>query len=508
MSAADPQAAIVLAPGLDHHLLRGWLRAGLLPHLAQVMARGGLRPTYPAGPTDPAATWQTVLGDSPDASGSLPARLSDAGHDVLSVFLPRHRAANGVRSPIAPPPVPHDCTPMDPYTVVLEEGSTQPGKPVTGVGGTATLQGNAGEPYPGLTLEVAPGDNGRRLRLRLAGHETIVRERGWSPWVAFDSPRGTAVTRCAVLSTSPVVVYVAPPQDGADSTAGPVPLTGTPGTLAAHSDGVLDDALVSELLADCGSRVNEIITAAADERPSVLLACVPYIEPAQHHLWHQLDFTSHWFDSREHPQPAVLKAYRQMDELVGALSATYPELLIASPHGCQSLRATVDLNAWLRANGLYGQAHSPDGLGLRLRLQGRDGDGAVSAAAARALLDEIAGRLRNLAEIDGSGLVVSRVEIAEGDLAPRPPDEPDALVHFTPGHRARRETDRPVARDVVLARSQLRVSGHHCDLDPFFVPGGVLTTRPPAPGPVAWRGLAALVDEHLAVAEPVPARHH
>ncbi|GHI03936.1 hypothetical protein AQI88_08320 [Streptomyces cellostaticus] len=493
MNPDSPRAAVVIAPGLDHHLLRGWIRAGHLPHLAGIMERGSLRPASADEPTDPSTAWRPILGGGPGTGPSLLARLAEEPRDVLTVFVPEHEEVPGVRS-VMSPPVPHDCTPMGPYSVVLAEGAALPGQPVTGQGHAVRLRDGVAEPYPGIRVQAFAPDREGRMRLRVADHATALPARQWSPWIAVPGAGGTEVTRLVVLDTSPAVIYATPPQTGTAAPHGPVPLSGLPGTLAAHSDGVLDDGLVAALFDDCAAQANEQIISAAAERTAVLVAGVPYLDAVQHHLWHQLDFTSHWFDSRRRPALAVLDAYRKLDELVGALSATCPELLIASPHGSQSLRATVDLNVWLRSRGLDGQAHSPDGRSLRLRLAGRDPDGVVPQSAAQAVLETIAARLGDLAEIDGSGLVVSRITTRPGDPARRPPDEPDAVVRFTPGHRARRDTDRPAGPDAVLVRSLLRVSGHHSDLDPVFVPGAVLTTRPAVEGRIDWARVCDLAS--------------
>lgn len=161
---------------------------------------------------------------------------------------------------------------------------------------------------------------------------------------------------------------------------------------------------------------------------------------------------------------AIPVIYEQIDRIIGWVQDEYMEpedtLIVCADHGFQTFRHQVNLNNWLEREGYLKlsdgltshkrnamlmfvdweetQAYAM-GLGMiYLNLKGRERDGIVEPSEARAVLEEIAGKLRKLTD-DRSGTSVPVVEqvvfIDDVHDGPYRDREGDMMVGFKPTYR-------------------------------------------------------------------------
>lgn len=141
---------------------------------------------------------------------------------------------------------------------------------------------------------------------------------------------------------------------------------------------------------------------------------------------------------------AFLEFYRTLDTYIGNLREAIPDevpLVIASDHGFTTLTHEVDLNAWLRDEGLLAyQVEDPDRLAhidptstayalvpgrIYLNVSGREPDGFVAKADYHQIRNEIKRKLESLTAPTGESVierVVEREAAFEGDSVASAPD--------------------------------------------------------------------------------------
>jgi predicted AlkP superfamily phosphohydrolase/phosphomutase len=172
-------------------------------------------------------------------------------------------------------------------------------------------------------------------------------------------------------------------------------------------------------------------------------------------------------------------------------------VVVMSDHGFQTFRRGVNLNVWLHEQGYLVLKDGAEpgewfqgvdwtrtrafalGLGgIFLNVKGREAQGIVDEGApARALADEIAGKLTGLVDPD-----VGHVAIQEAYAShrlykgPYADDAPDIIVGYAAGWRASWEGVRGIVRGTGFVDNTKAWSGDHC-IDPKLVPGVLFANR-------------------------------
>jgi predicted AlkP superfamily phosphohydrolase/phosphomutase len=196
----------------------------------------------------------------------------------------------------------------------------------------------------------------------------------------------------------------------------------------------------------------------------------------------------------------IERFYTDVDRELGAIRKRLPAetfLVVMSDHGFQPYTRKLHLNAWLRDNGYLalregkhtGQIAAGDvdwshtrayGLGFNgvyLNLAGREGQGIVAPGEAKALGDELRGKLLALRDPKSGQRVVVRVDRSEDVYsAERRAEGPDLIVGYDRGFGASDESTLGEITDAVFADNTSRWSGNHL-MAPEVVPGILLTNR-------------------------------
>jgi predicted AlkP superfamily phosphohydrolase/phosphomutase len=202
--------------------------------------------------------------------------------------------------------------------------------------------------------------------------------------------------------------------------------------------------------------------------------------------------------------------YCRADQLVGETVKRLGRddaLLIVSDHGFKTFQRGVNLNSWFRDNGyLYlkddpasgplpaipdGRRFEPgdidwprtraytNGLaGFYLNIKGRERDGCVEPAGARALKRELIAALRGLPDPVRGGEAITELWASE-DIYGGPYREngPDVIVGYKPGYRADWDAAVGAVSATVISDNTRSWSGDHC-MDPRQVPGVLFSSRP------------------------------
>ena len=190
-------------------------------------------------------------------------------------------------------------------------------------------------------------------------------------------------------------------------------------------------------------------------------------------------------------------------------------LIILSDHGFTTFRRGFSVNTWLVENG-YMQVLDPGRMGegemfdntdwmrtrayamginsLYINQRGREKYGIVDPALKRGLLDEIAAKLLEVTDDDGSP-VISRVEIIESIYPYADPAvAPDAIIGYAEPYRSSWETALGGMPVDMLADNLDRWSGTHC-IATNLVPGMLITNRPIlAEQPALWDIAPSILD--------------
>jgi predicted AlkP superfamily phosphohydrolase/phosphomutase len=208
----------------------------------------------------------------------------------------------------------------------------------------------------------------------------------------------------------------------------------------------------------------------------------------------------------------VLKAYKQMDEIVGeARRLAGPEalLMVLSDHGFSSFRRGVNYNTWLVRNGLMrlrGQSESADleklfdtrdlfpnvdwsrtkayalGLGsIYVNLAGREREGNVAPGPEyEAVVRTIRDGLESLVDPETGERPVSRVWRRDEIYAPGFDARliPDLRAGNALNYRVSWQTTLGGIPPETVEDNRKAWSGDHCSTDPDLIPGVLFSSRP------------------------------
>lgn len=243
-----------------------------------------------------------------------------------------------------------------------------------------------------------------------------------------------------------------------------------------------------------------------------------------------LDLNSHVFwraIDRNHPQYSkrlaeshgnfIQTLYEKVDQAIGqALQRLGSNgwLIVMSDHGFGSFRRQFNLNSWLLDNGYLRTTRPPTrdgsagfqnvdwkrtqayGLGINslyLNRQGREVHGMLTDAQADRLVRELTDRLQRVTDPQTGGKVIAKIyRAADVYAGPHAADSPDLIVGYERNYRASWETILGGFPREHICDNLNAWSGDHC-IDPTFVPGVLLSSRPLPPGAPKLEDLAPTI---------------
>jgi predicted AlkP superfamily phosphohydrolase/phosphomutase len=199
----------------------------------------------------------------------------------------------------------------------------------------------------------------------------------------------------------------------------------------------------------------------------------------------------------------ILDMYKRCDEMVGRVRERMREgdhFMVISDHGFGSFRRGVNLNTWLRDQGLLHLKPDADpnadwfrsvdwtrskayafGLGgIYLNQRGREAQGIVEPGAETAelkkqIMDGLGGLLDDAEDEIAINEVFDNVELHP--TGPYRDNGPDLIVGYNRGYRASWEGAVGRITGQVITDNEKAWSGDHC-IDPRLVPGVLFSTRP------------------------------
>jgi predicted AlkP superfamily phosphohydrolase/phosphomutase len=209
--------------------------------------------------------------------------------------------------------------------------------------------------------------------------------------------------------------------------------------------------------------------------------------------------------------------YEKIDHAVGQALRRLDSkgwLIVMSDHGFVSFRRQFNLNSWLLDNGYLrttgravrdGSAGFQNvdwkrtqayGLGINslyLNRQGREVQGMVTDAQGDQLIRELTNRLQDITDPETGSKVISRVYRASEVYAGlHAADSPDLIVGYERNYRASWETILGGFPREHICDNLNAWSGDHC-IDPTYVPGVLLSSRPLPPGSPKLEDLAPTI---------------
>ncbi len=374
---------------------------------------------------------------------------------------------------------------------------------------------------------------GERLLVRCGGQEIRLVSGVWSDWLritfklgALQSVRGMArLLLVPPANGDELAMYASPmnfdpaappfaisqPERFAAELAddlGPYYTTGMVEDHAALSNGRIDERAFLDQCAEVWDEREAMMLRELQRCDSGFFYCLFDTTDRVPHLFWRYREPDHPAN-RERPlrsefRHAIEETYRRADAAVGAALEAVDDrdlVLVLSDHGFGPFRRCVDLNAWLREQGLLhladGRAPGRDagemlrgidwsrtrayavGLGgIYLNLRGREAKGTVEPGEADQLAGEIQRGLTGLIDPATGEVAVravpTRAELYQGPFAA---ESPDLVVHCGRGFRVSWSTSLGGVAASVFEDNTNAWSGDHI-IDPALVPGILFSNRP------------------------------
>jgi predicted AlkP superfamily phosphohydrolase/phosphomutase len=313
---------------------------------------------------------------------------------------------------------------------------------------------------------------------------------------------------------------------------GPYYTTGMAEDHAALMNGRIDEHAFLDQCAELWNEREAMLSRALHQTQDGLIYCLfDTPDRVQHLFWRYLE-PDHPANQGAVPagefRDTIAAQYRRADAAVGAAldAADDQTLFIAlSDHGFGSFRRCVELNTWLKEQGLLnltgelGPGDPPSHLlrgidwehtsayavglgGIYLNLQGREGRGIVTPAGVHSLESNIMQELTALEDPKTGHRPVREVRRrAELYTGPCAAESPDLMVHLDRGYRVGWTSGLGGVAAHVFADNTKRWSGDHI-FDPALVPGVLFMNRPFRTGGCDMRDLAPSILAALGVEAP------
>jgi len=267
---------------------------------------------------------------------------------------------------------------------------------------------------------------------------------------------------------------------------GPYLTLGWPQDTTGLEEGCITDDQFLDLCQSIFDRRIQILYYLLDDfREGVLAAIFDDLDRIQHMFFHnRMDVVQDW--------------YRRLDRFVGTVSArvamwqgTY-RYLILSDHGFSHFDEKVHLNRWLVDHGYLSMKNGGADLGgvdwstsrayalglnsLYLNVEGREGQGIVSAGDVEPLRNEIKARLLEWRGPDQKP-VLQKIRLKhETYSGPYSPFGPDLVLGYSSGYRASAETGMGKVPAESLQPNTDHWGADHC-MDSDVVPGVIFANR-------------------------------
>jgi predicted AlkP superfamily phosphohydrolase/phosphomutase len=373
-------------------------------------------------------------------------------------------------------------------------------------------------------LRTKKRDGGERFELTAGKTRVALTEGVYTPWVRLTFRAARGITLSGIVRFLPVslngsiALYATPIQIDPERPAMPVShppvfsiylakLLGPFGTLglledtSALNEGAIDEQGFLDQAYLYHDERRAMWTHTLERLRSGLAVCVFDVSDRLQHMFFRYLDPDHpanaGKDVTRHAG-AVHAMYRRMDELVGETMRYVDDrtaLFVISDHGFKPFRRGVNLNAWLKREGLLvtrddeapgeylsavdwsrTRAYALGLGGIYINRKGRERDGIVEAADVEALKRRICAGL--VALEDGGARCIRRVvDVAREWNGPYRLDGPDLLPGYEVGYRVSWDCAKGAVCPDLFEDNTKRWSGDHC-MDSDVVPGVMFTNVP------------------------------
>jgi predicted AlkP superfamily phosphohydrolase/phosphomutase len=267
---------------------------------------------------------------------------------------------------------------------------------------------------------------------------------------------------------------------------GPYLTLGWPQDTTGLEDGCINDDQFLNLCQSIFNRRIQILQyLMKDFQEGVLASIFDDLDRVQHMFFHnRMDVVHDW--------------YQRLDRFVGHITSQVDgwtgkyHYLILSDHGFSDFRRKVHLNRWLLDNGYLFMKNGGNDLGsvdwsqttsyavglnsIYLNIQGREGQGIVSADEIQGLLGEIRSKLLDWKDSDQIP-IMQKVRLKhETYSGPYTRFGPDLVAGYAPGYRASAETGLGKIPAIALEPNTDHWGADHC-MDADVVPGVIFANR-------------------------------
>lgn len=394
-----------------------------------------------------------------------------------------------------------------------------------------------GEEHPKLeaAIDVMRDPDSDIAAIKIGATTTVLKRGEWSDWVPFDfdtgMPYGTVISTLGIPTKVPTMVrmylrsvhpttqvYLSPMNIDPIHPANPVSepasfsaeIAGAAGRFytqgipedgkALKADALNEDEFLQMVSVLSDERTRQYHEALRTFRSGFLFFYFGHTDQLAHHFWRDID--------PDHPgrkpeqdgkyDKVIENTYLEMDVRVGeALAALDSDdiLIIASDHGFSSFRKGFNVNTWLEQEGfmttLAGtgrngldfvdwpqtKAYAIGINSLFINLQGREKLGIVPPEERRAVMDEIARKLLEVRDEDGTQVIV-KVYVTDVEYVGADPKiAPDLLIGYNENYRGSWATATGGIRRRLIEPNRERWSGDHC-IAHYLVPGVLLSNKP------------------------------
>jgi len=268
----------------------------------------------------------------------------------------------------------------------------------------------------------------------------------------------------------------------------------------AHTEGIIDDGGFLDQTYDIHDERERMFLGALRTTRRGLCACVfDTPDRMQHMFMRPRDAVPGTPTDPTAPNTVLDEMYERMDRLVGKTveqTGKSDALIVLSDHGFSSFDRGVNLNSWLRDEGLLRcieggksgrylqgidwtvtKAYAFGLAGIYLNIKGREGAGCVERDAVARLKEEITQRLMKLIDpVNGRRPVHAVHDSGKVYSGPYAGNGPDLLVGFAEGYRASWKAAVGEVEASVFSDNTKSWSGDHC-VDRSLVPGIFLCDR-------------------------------
>lgn len=425
-----------------------------------------------------------------------------------------------------------------------------------------TIKARLPGPDNSLRKERGPIEIPFSLRLRTERREAILnfgkqkyrlKEKEYSPWIrlTFKPAPGIKVygiARFYITKMSPHFgLYVTPINIDPDKPAFPISwppyysvylakLIGEFATLGlaedtwALNERVIDEeAFLKQTLDHHEEREKMFFNAIEKSREGVVACVFDGTDRLQHMFFRYLDdaHPANRGKDTERFRDTILDMYRRADDMVSRVMeklGPHDHFMVISDHGFQSFRRGINVNTWLKQQGLLclndGGTVSADwfagvnwsrtrayafGLGgIYINQKGREARGIVEPGAqTEAVKRQIISGLSGLRDEAAGQTAINEVfdNVVLHPSGPYRDNGPDLIVGYNIGYRASWEGAVGRVTEAVITDNTKSWSGDHC-IDPRLVPGVLFSNRRIAAQEPAIGDLAPTILTSFGVAVP------